>query len=289
MWSGPIPASARCTTTVPNRPRRRRGTMCCRLDDDGAPLLNVFGGKITTYRRLAESAMAKLAPRFPGLSGRWTARVPLPGGDFPLADKAALTGRLQAAYPFLSAYHAARLIRAYGTEAFVLLGGAKHGGRSGPRFRRHADRGRGQLADDPRIRPQAEDVLWRRSKLGLQAGGRADRGARGFHGAGAGCQPGGGIGGPAMTLDLQQVSRTVGGRVHIHPTSLTLEHGTMNVLLGPTLSGKTTLMRLMAGLDMPSTGRIRCGRARCHRRAGAGPWRCHGLPAVHQLSGPFGL
>jgi glycerol transport system ATP-binding protein len=59
-----------------------------------------------------------------------------------------------------------------------------------------------------------------------------------------------------MTLELQGVSRSVAGRVHIHPTDLVLENGTMNVLLGPTLSGKTSLMRLMAGLDKPTTGRI---------------------------------
>ena len=57
-------------------------------------------------------------------------------------------------------------------------------------------------------------------------------------------------------LELQGVSRSVGGRVHVHPTSLTLQRGSMNVLLGPTLSGKTSLMRLMAGLDQPTTGRI---------------------------------
>ena len=57
-------------------------------------------------------------------------------------------------------------------------------------------------------------------------------------------------------LELLGVSRSVGGRVHIHPTSLTLQNGTMNVLLGPTLSGKTSLMRLMAGLDQPSGGRV---------------------------------
>ena len=52
-------------------------------------------------------------------------------------------------------------------------------------------------------------------------------------------------------LELQGVSRVVGGRVHIYPTSLTLQKGTMNVLLGPTLSGKTSLMRLMAGWTSP--------------------------------------
>ena len=59
-----------------------------------------------------------------------------------------------------------------------------------------------------------------------------------------------------MALELQSVGRVVKGQVHIHPTTLTLEKGTMNVLLGPTLSGKTSLMRLMAGLDAPSTGRL---------------------------------
>ncbi|WP_397541985.1 ATP-binding cassette domain-containing protein [Roseovarius salis] len=59
-----------------------------------------------------------------------------------------------------------------------------------------------------------------------------------------------------MTLVLENVSKQVEGEVHIHPTDLTLEKGTMNVLLGPTLAGKTSLMRLMAGLDTPWTGRI---------------------------------
>jgi glycerol transport system ATP-binding protein len=59
-----------------------------------------------------------------------------------------------------------------------------------------------------------------------------------------------------MTLKLEGVSKTVGSAIHIHPTDLELEKGTMNVLLGPTLSGKTSLMRLMAGLDVPATGRV---------------------------------
>mgnify|MGYP001792614078 CR=1 FL=1 len=59
-----------------------------------------------------------------------------------------------------------------------------------------------------------------------------------------------------MTLILEGVSKTVGGETHIYPTDIALEKGTMNVLLGPTLSGKTSLMRLMAGLDVPATGRV---------------------------------
>ena len=59
-----------------------------------------------------------------------------------------------------------------------------------------------------------------------------------------------------MTLELRNVSKVVEGVTHIHPTTLTLEKGTMNVLLGPTLSGKTSLMRLMAGLDVPTQGQV---------------------------------
>ncbi|TRW98597.1 ABC transporter ATP-binding protein [Paracoccus sp. M683] len=59
-----------------------------------------------------------------------------------------------------------------------------------------------------------------------------------------------------MTLELRNISKSVGGRVQIHPTDLTLQPGSMNVLLGPTLAGKTTLMRLMAGLDKPTEGRV---------------------------------
>lgn len=59
-----------------------------------------------------------------------------------------------------------------------------------------------------------------------------------------------------MTLELKGVAKTVNGQPHIYPTDLTLQKGTMNVLLGPTLSGKTSLMRLMAGLDAPNEGRV---------------------------------
>lgn len=63
-------------------------------------------------------------------------------------------------------------------------------------------------------------------------------------------------GGQGVTLELRGVSKVVDGQTHIYPTDLTLEKGTMNVLLGPTLAGKTSLMRLMAGLDKPATGQI---------------------------------
>ncbi len=72
------------------------------LDRSAAPLLSVFGGKITTYRRLAEEALAKIAPDFPQMGAPWTAGVPLPGGDFGVGEVDALIARLRAEYPFLT-------------------------------------------------------------------------------------------------------------------------------------------------------------------------------------------
>ncbi len=138
------------------------------LDGNGAPLLNVFGGKITTYRRLAESALEKLAPFFPQAKGKWTARVTLPGGDFAPDQAAALADALRAAHPFLDAGWATRLIRHYGTEARVILGSA-----TGPE-----DLGRdfGATLTEAEVRwlitkefaRTAEDAVWRRTKLGLR-------------------------------------------------------------------------------------------------------------------------
>jgi glycerol-3-phosphate dehydrogenase len=139
-----------------------------RLDTAGAPLLNVFGGKITTYRRLAESALAKLQPFFPQARPKWTARVALPGGDFATDGVAALTAGLKASYPFLSDYWAARLIRAYGTEAAVLLGQARTAGDLGQDFGATLTEAEVRWLMAHEFALRAEDVVWRRTKLGLR-------------------------------------------------------------------------------------------------------------------------
>ena len=97
-----------------------------------APLLTVYGGKITTYRRLAEDAMAKLAHFFPR-SKPWTARSTLPGGDFLYDGLATLVERTQERWKFLTANHARRLVSAYGTRVDRVLGA-----REVPRRSRHA-------------------------------------------------------------------------------------------------------------------------------------------------------
>ncbi|MBC2837154.1 glycerol-3-phosphate dehydrogenase [Paragemmobacter straminiformis] len=138
------------------------------LDGNGAPLLNVFGGKITTYRRLAESALEKLTPFFPAARAPWTARVPLPGGNFPVDGVPALTAALKTAHPYLSDYHAARLIRAYGTEAASILGAAKSAADLGQDFGATLTEAEVRWLMAHEFATQAADVVWRRTKLGLR-------------------------------------------------------------------------------------------------------------------------
>ena len=138
------------------------------LDAEGAPLLNVFGGKITTYRRLAENALARLAPYFPALKPDWTARVPLPGGDFPHDGVAALRDRLHRDYPFLGPAWAARLIRAYGTEAALILDGAQQPDDLGRDFGATLTEAEVHWLMSKEYARDAQDVIWRRSKLGLR-------------------------------------------------------------------------------------------------------------------------
>ena len=92
-----------------------------------------------------------------------------------------------------------------------------------------------------------------------------------------------------MTLKLEGVTRIVAGETHIAEINLKLEPGSLNLLLGPTLSGKTSLMRLMAGLDRPSEGRVPLAGARRldadrHQRAGR-PEAGAALMAEHRRSG----
>ena len=138
------------------------------LDQDGAPLLNVFGGKITTYRRLAEGALARLAPFFPNARPAWTARVPLPGGDFPHTGVADLIRNLQDRYPFLSTHWATRLIRAYGSEAEALMGTAASAADLGRDFGATLSEVEVRWLMTREFALEAEDVVWRRTKLGLR-------------------------------------------------------------------------------------------------------------------------
>jgi glycerol-3-phosphate dehydrogenase len=136
--------------------------------EGGAPLLSVFGGKITTYRRLAEDAIDRLAPRLnPPRAEHWTATAPLPGGDMEDGDFDRFLRTLRGNYPWLDAVTVARLARAYGTRVEMILGKARSAHDLG------ADFGAGlfQAEIDYLIGQEfaltAEDILWRRSKRGL--------------------------------------------------------------------------------------------------------------------------
>jgi glycerol-3-phosphate dehydrogenase len=136
-------------------------------DDGAAPLLSIFGGKITTYRRLAEQALSELAPFFPEMKRPWTKTEPLPGGDMVRGDLAAYERELNARYASLDPRLLAALVRRHGTRTPRILGSANS----------IADLGR-HLGDtlyaaeiDYLIAQEwatsAEDVLWRRTKCGL--------------------------------------------------------------------------------------------------------------------------
>ncbi|NDV99912.1 MULTISPECIES: glycerol-3-phosphate dehydrogenase [unclassified Salipiger] len=135
---------------------------------DGAPVLNVFGGKITTYRRLAESALEKIGEHISLSKGAWTAGVPLAGGDFPVDGVAALVQGLRGKYPFLSDTWALRLVRAYGTEAEKLLGKAKGAEDLGRDFGATLTEAEVIWLMRHEFARTAEDVVWRRTKLGLR-------------------------------------------------------------------------------------------------------------------------
>lgn len=141
-----------------------------KLDRDGAPLLSVFGGKITTYRRLAEQAMDRLAPLLGVPAQGWTAGVPLPGGDFPVSEVAARKAMLRARYPFLNEKGAERLFRAYGTEVEQVLGDAKAAADLGRDFGAGLSEAELRWMVGREFARTAEDALWRRSKLGLRLG-----------------------------------------------------------------------------------------------------------------------
>ncbi|MCC0807384.1 glycerol-3-phosphate dehydrogenase [Methylobacterium sp. W2] len=137
-------------------------------DRDGRlPVLSVFGGKITTYRRLAEHALGKLAPYRSGMKPAWTGDAVLPGGDMPGADFERFLADLMARRPFLPPAMARRLARAYGTCTDELLGPARTLADLGADFGEGLTEVEVAYLIDREWARSAQDILWRRSKLGL--------------------------------------------------------------------------------------------------------------------------
>jgi glycerol-3-phosphate dehydrogenase len=132
-----------------------------------APLLMVYGGKITTYRGLAEEAYEKLAPVF-GDRPDWTRQAPLPGGDFAADGLEPLIAGMQTSWPFLTDSHARRLAHAYGTRAREILGSANSVNDLGPNLGADLTAAEVRYLMAQEWAQTADDVLWRRSKLGLR-------------------------------------------------------------------------------------------------------------------------
>ncbi len=128
---------------------------------------NMMAGKITTYRRLAESMLGKIEGFLGKRGAQWTADAPLPGGDFPQDGFEAEVKRLAADYPFLEASLARRLVRLYGTLARTLLGEAKTLADLGRDFGAGLYEAEVRYLIDREWARTAEDVLWRRTKRGL--------------------------------------------------------------------------------------------------------------------------
>ncbi len=132
-----------------------------------APVLTVYGGKVTTHRRLAEDALAKLSHFFPH-SKPWTAQSPLPGGDFLYDGIETLIERTRQRWKFLTADHARRLVGAYGTRVDRVLGAAKSLDDLGMRLGADLTAAEVRYLMTKEWAQSADDVLWRRSKLGLR-------------------------------------------------------------------------------------------------------------------------
>ena len=139
------------------------------MQDNGAPLLSVFGGKITTYRKLAEDVVARLAPRLGEIGRPWTASARLPGGDIGGARFDDFLQQCAEHYPWLPAELRERLASAYGTRIARILGDARGLADLGEAIGDGLYEGELRYLVDHEWARTSEDILWRRTKLGLRA------------------------------------------------------------------------------------------------------------------------
>ena len=134
-----------------------------------APVLSVFGGKITTYRRLAEHALEKLEPYLGPMAASWTGSTPLPGGDIPNGDMESFVDDVQDRWPFLGTAQAWRLARAYGTRISRLLGDIESCRDMGEDFGGGLARAEVDFLMSEEWAMSVEDLYWRHTKTGLYA------------------------------------------------------------------------------------------------------------------------
>jgi len=139
-----------------------------------AVLLSIYGGKLTTFRKLAEHAMEKLGRFLPDAGDAWTHDAALPGGEFAFEDRAAIISQFERDYAWMDADVIRRMVRSYGTNTREILGNAQSPADLGQHF------GGGLYAAEltylvrHEFAQTAQDILWRRSKLGLHLGAQAE-------------------------------------------------------------------------------------------------------------------
>lgn len=137
-------------------------------NDELAPALSIFGGKLTTYRKLGEEAVDRIASYVGPAGPQWTSTAPLPGGDFSPRELTALCARNAATWPWMPAAQVSRMTLAYGTKLPQLIGEARSLADLGKHY--GADLYHAEVAylKAHEFAETAEDVMWRRSKLGLR-------------------------------------------------------------------------------------------------------------------------
>jgi glycerol-3-phosphate dehydrogenase len=140
------------------------------LDRHPAPLLSVFGGKITTYRKLAESAVDLLVRELGSPKPAWTAQALLPGGDLPRGAYAGFLRSLERTHPWLPAALRYRYAHAYGTRITHILGGARSVADLGEELLPQLYEREAEYLCRVELARTAEDILWRRTRLGLHVG-----------------------------------------------------------------------------------------------------------------------
>ena len=138
------------------------------VDSNGSPIINILGGKLTTYRKLSEAVVNKSVAILNFSSEPWTRDCALPGGDFPYNKVAELTAELHGKFEFLTERWANRLVHSYGTEAGIMLNGAKTIEDLGKDFGSSITSTELDWVIAKEWVRCAEDFLWRRSKLGLR-------------------------------------------------------------------------------------------------------------------------
>jgi glycerol-3-phosphate dehydrogenase len=141
------------------------------LDRHPAPLLSVFGGKITTYRKLAETAVNRLARELGSHGEPWTAGARLPGGDLPGASFAVFLRTIERRFPWLPASLRRRYAHAYGTRIDRVLGDARSLADLGPELVPQLHEREAAYLFREEFARTADDILWRRTKLGLHLHG----------------------------------------------------------------------------------------------------------------------